>query len=73
MSMAGHRGRPVRGRSRKLGTDVSGTSDAYVVEVDLPGVKRNDVTVDLIADGVLTVRGPKTEPEKPRRIAITGK
>lgn len=92
-----------------------------MVEVGLPGVRRDDVTIDLIgtelaisgelkekerqgwfrhrtrrtgqftyrvtlphdvnldaieaklADGVLTVRVPKTEAQKPRRIAITGK
>jgi HSP20 family protein len=101
--------------------DVSETPDAYVVEVDLPGVKRDDVAVELVGntlavtgelkekersgwlrhrtrrrgqfeyrtslpgvvepdqveanlvDGVLTVRIPRSEAMKPRRIEITGK
>ncbi|PWK86856.1 HSP20 family protein [Lentzea atacamensis] len=101
--------------------DVTETGEAYLVEVELPGVKRDDITVDLagtelsisgeikekerqglfryrtrrvgqfsyqvtlpqdvdadkiqadLADGVLTVRVPKTEAARPRRIAINGK
>ncbi|WP_027942683.1 Hsp20/alpha crystallin family protein [Amycolatopsis taiwanensis] len=99
--------------------DVSETDDSYVIELDLPGVGRNDVTIDLtgtqlaitgeirererkgvlhrrtrrtgqfayrvtlprgvdgekvdasLSDGVLTVRVPKSESAKPRRIAIS--
>jgi HSP20 family protein len=40
--------------------DVTETEDGYLVEANL-------------ADGVLTVRVPKSETVKPRRIAITGK
>lgn len=98
--------------------DVTETDDAYLVEIDVPGVKRKDLTVEVagtelrvtgeitekekvgwlrhrtrhvgefayrtllpadidadhvsadLADGVLTVRVPKTEAAKPRRIAI---
>lgn len=101
--------------------DVTETDEAYLVEVELPGVKRDDITVDLAgtelsingearekerkglfrqrtrrigqfsyqvtlphdvdadriqadhADGVLTVRVPKTEAAKRRRIAINSK
>ncbi|WP_158847848.1 Hsp20/alpha crystallin family protein [Saccharothrix deserti] len=101
--------------------DVAETDDAYLVEVELPGVKREDINIDLIgselaitgelkekerqglfrsrtrrtgqfsyrvtlphdvdadkveanlADGVLSVRVPKSEAAKPRRIAISGK
>lgn len=101
--------------------DVSETEDAYLVEVDLPGVKRGDIEIDLVgselsisgelkererqgwfrhrtrrvgqfayrvtlpqdvdadrieanlADGVLTVRAPKTEAAKRRRITINGR
>ena len=95
------------------------TDDAYVVEIDLPGVKRDDIDIQLsdrqltvsgeikekertgilrrrtrrvgqfsysvtlpadvdadkvsahLDDGVLTVRVPKPEQAKPRRIEIT--
>ncbi|MFD2419394.1 Hsp20/alpha crystallin family protein [Amycolatopsis pigmentata] len=101
--------------------DVSETDERYLIELDLPGVRREDVTIDLtgdelaitgeiaereregvfhrrtrrtgrfsyrvtlprdvdggkveatMADGVLTVRVPKTENAKPRRIAISAK
>lgn len=101
--------------------DVTETGEAYLVEVELPGARRDDITVDLVgtelsisgevrekerkglfrqrtrrigqfsyqvtlphdvdadkieadlADGVLTVRVPKTEAAKPRRIAINSK
>ena len=100
--------------------DVEETEDAYSVEIELPGVSRDDVDVQLgdrqltvtgevkqkertgilrrttrrvgrfsytvtlpgdvdadgvtasLADGVLTVRVPKAEQAKPRRIAVTG-
>ncbi|MBP2328709.1 HSP20 family protein [Kibdelosporangium banguiense] len=99
--------------------DLCETDDAYIVEVDVPGVKRDDITIDLrddeltitgelketereglfrkrtrrtghfdyrmtlprnvapdqidasLANGVLTVRIPKTETAKARRIEIT--
>ena len=99
--------------------DVTETDDAYLVEVDLPGVKRDDINVETtgselaitgefkekekvgflrsrtrrsgrfefrttlpahvdvdkisadLGDGVLTVRVPKSEVAKPRRIAIS--
>ncbi len=100
--------------------DVEETDDSYVVELDLPGVKRDEVDIQLtdrqltvagevtekertgilrrrtrrvgrfqysvtlpadvdadgvsarLDDGVLTVRVPKAEQAKPRRIPITG-
>lgn len=99
--------------------DVTETEDAYLIEVELPGVKREDITVEFtgaelritgeftereregilrrrtrrtgrfeyrttlpsevnadaisaeLADGVLTVRVPRAESAKPRRIPIT--
>jgi HSP20 family protein len=98
--------------------DLTETDDAYLVEIEVPGVNRKDLTVEVaggelrvsgeivekekvgwlrhrtrhvgqfayhttlpgdidteqvsadLADGVLTVRVPKTEAAKPRRIAI---
>ncbi|MDN3296404.1 Hsp20/alpha crystallin family protein [Streptomyces ficellus] len=99
--------------------DLEETDDAYVVEVDLPGVKKEDITIELnagelsvhgelkekertgvlrsrtrrtgqfdyrvmlpqdtdeegvtaeLSEGVLTVKIPKAEKAKPRRIEIT--
>jgi HSP20 family protein len=101
--------------------DVTETDDAFEVEVDVPGVKRDDINVDLtgnelvvtgelkekerigmlrhrtrrtgrfgyrvtlpdrvdadkveasLDEGVLTIRVPKSDAAKPRRIQITGK
>jgi HSP20 family protein len=101
--------------------DVTESDDAFEVEVDVPGVKRDDINIDLtgnelvvtgelkerervgmlrhrtrrtgrfgyrltlpnhvdsekveasLNDGVLTIRVPKSEAAKPRRIQITGK
>ncbi len=100
--------------------DVCETEDAYLVEIDVPGVRREDVNVELagnelrvtgelketerkglfhkrtrrtgqfafhtslpenvrtdkieanLADGVLTLRVPKAEPAKSRRIEVRG-
>jgi HSP20 family protein len=52
--------------------DLEETDDAWIVEAELPGVRRDDVTVEL-ADaelGVLTVRVPKPEQGRPRRVAV---
>jgi HSP20 family protein len=100
--------------------DVIDTDDAYVVEMELPGVKSDDINIEVngneltvtgeikqrerkgvlrrgtrrvgeflyrvalpgdldpdnvearLAEGVLTIRVPKSEAAKPRRIEITG-
>jgi HSP20 family protein len=112
-------GRPADTAAWSPLADVSETDDAYLVEVDLPGVKKDQVNVEVtggelvitgeitqrertgalrratrrqgkfvyrttlpgdvdpgkvtasLADGVLTVRVPKAETAKPRRIEIT--
>ena len=43
--------------------DVEETDDAYVVEIDLPGVKRDDVDIQL-TDRQLTVSGEIKEKER---------
>ena len=43
--------------------DVEETDDAYTVEIDLPGVQRDDVDIQL-ADRVLTVTGEVREKER---------
>ncbi|MBX6372008.1 MAG: Hsp20/alpha crystallin family protein [Acidothermus sp.] len=43
--------------------DVEETDDAYTVEIDLPGVRREDVTVELV-DGELRVSGEVKEKER---------
>lgn len=100
--------------------DIEDTDDAYLVELELPGVRKDDISIEAteseldihgeikereragvvrrhtrhvgqfdyrtslpancdtqnisaeLADGVLTVRVPKAEKAKPRRIEITG-
>ena len=43
--------------------DVEETDDAYVVEVELPGVKRDDVSIE-VAGRRLTVSGERKERER---------
>lgn len=43
--------------------DVSETDDAYLIEVDLPGVKRDDITVDLTGRD-LSITGERTVKER---------
>lgn len=43
--------------------DVEETEDAYVVEIELPGVKRDDVSVE-VTGRRLTVSGERTERER---------
>lgn len=56
---------PLRSMGRKLAdffapdADASATEDAYVINVELPGVKADDVHVS-VHDHVLTLKGEKT-------------
>ena len=43
--------------------DVEETEDAYTVEMDLPGVQRDDIDIQLV-DRVLTVSGDVKEKER---------
>lgn len=43
--------------------DLEETEDAFVVEAELPGVKREDITVEL-RDNVLTIHGELEERER---------
>jgi len=55
--------------------DVEETDDAYIVDVELPGVSRSDIAVEL-AGRVLTISGERKEKERAgilrRRTRVTG-
>ena len=72
---------PPEGRAWSPAVDVEETDDAWVVEAELPGVTKNDLTpgeldaerVDAhLGEGVLTIRVPEPERAQPRRIEIEG-
>ena len=46
----------------KVRTDVYTTKDSFVIELELPGVKKEEVSIQ-IHDGVLNVKGEKKVPE----------
>lgn len=45
-------------------TDFSETDKGYIVEVDLPGVKKDDLDMAISRDGVLTIRGKRESREE---------
>ena len=54
--------------------DVRETKDAYILDMDLPGVSEKDVNITAeVKNGVLTVIIPRKAETKPRSIAITAK
>ena len=53
--------------------DIDETEDAFVVKAELPGVEKDDVTVN-IDNGILTIKGEKkieTEDKKHHRVECT--
>ncbi len=50
------------GGDLKVRADVYQTKDSYVVELELPGVKKEEVSIQ-VHDGILNVKGEKKVPE----------
>jgi len=67
---------PVTGTGWAPAVDIEETDDAYVVEAELPGVRREDVQVEA-SSGVLTITGEFKERERTgilrRRTRRTGR
>jgi HSP20 family protein len=57
---------PSAGRGWLPALDVHETDDAYAVSVELPGVSREDVTVE-VNEGILTVRGEKKSEREDKK------
>ncbi len=49
--------------------DVSETDDAYIVDINLPGIRREDVSIEITGDE-LVVSGEFTDPERPGPVTI---
>jgi HSP20 family protein len=54
------------GRMIAPAVDVSETNDAYDISIEVPGVRREDLTIEC-KDGVLTVRGEKKSERDEKR------
>lgn len=55
------------GAEGELGrADLSETDEGYELQVDLPGMRKEDITVDL-SDGILTVAGERSDEREDRR------
>ncbi len=60
-------GSPLGRMESALGqTDLSETDEAYELEVDLPGLKRDDVAVDY-SSGMLTISGERADEREDKR------
>lgn len=46
--------------------DLSETDDGYELQIDLPGMKKDDIKVDL-SDGILTVSGERSDEREDKR------
>ncbi|MDZ7748813.1 MAG: Hsp20/alpha crystallin family protein [Halofilum sp. (in: g-proteobacteria)] len=56
-----------RGGERELGrADLSETDTAYELQIDLPGMRKEDIKVDL-SDGILTVSGERSDEREDER------
>jgi Molecular chaperone (small heat shock protein) len=55
------------GRETELGrVDLSETEEGYELQIDLPGMKKEDISVEL-ADGILTVSGERSDEREDQR------
>ena len=55
------------GGERGFGSaDLSETDDAYELQIDLPGMEKDDIKVDL-SDGILTVSGERSDEREDKR------
>jgi HSP20 family protein len=55
--------------------DIEETDDAYIVDIDLPGVKKSDINIEVVGDR-LVIRGERKERERKgvlrRRVRTVG-
>ena len=70
MDMFGRRN-PLYGKHAKdlMKTDVRETEDSYVLDIDLPGFKKDELQVEL-ENGYLTIRAEKNPLRRTRLISI---
>ena len=50
------------GAELRIRSDVYNTNNEYIIELEIPGVKKEDVSIQ-IYDGILNVKGTKFTPE----------